>query len=117
MIRSQQQQMLHEQEKQMIEAQNLSIIETDNKIWCPICRRAHDKKEMGSILFDNCMESRMDESEDDNTLAPPGEEDSHSRFDINDFSMSGFLTRWGIISEMTLNYILFQCFIELKFLF
>merc|ERR1719195_2512440 len=43
LIRSQQQQMLREQEKQMVEAQNLSIIETDNNIWCPICRRRHNK--------------------------------------------------------------------------
>ena len=94
MIRSQQHQMLREQEKQMIEAQNLSIIDTDNKIWCPICRRQHDRTEMGSILVDDCTNSKMEDSEDDeNNLAPPGEDNSQSKFALNNVTTPGYLPR------------------------
>ena len=75
MIRIQQHQQMQEQEKQMIQNQSLSIIQTNNQIWCPICRRQHDKSEMGYVLgtdehsvVDKLMEG------DENNLAPPGEE-------------------------------------------
>ena len=73
MLRSQQLQMLHEQERRMEQAQNLSIIQTDTKIWCPICRRQHDPKELGSILLDNSNDRNEDDYEACDP-APPGDE-------------------------------------------
>ena len=78
MIRTQQQQLMHEQEKQMVQDQNLSIIETNNQIWCPMCRRQHARAEFGSILVDNCSDSIMGNEDDESGLAPPGEEDRKS---------------------------------------
>ena len=86
--------MLREQEKQMVEAQNLSIIETDNNIWCPICRRRHNKNEMGSILTDNCSNLSVEKLEGEETnLAPPGEEKNLSKFDWHGFSAPRRLIR------------------------
>ena len=78
----------------MIEAQNLSIIETDNKIWCPICRRQHNNTEMGSILIDNCTNLSVEDSDGEETnLAPPGEEMSQLKLDWKGSHTSGKLTR------------------------
>ena len=92
MLRSQQLQMLHEQERRMQQAQNLSIIQTDTKIWCPICRRQHDPKELGSILLDNSN----DQIEDDNEtcdLAPPGDEMNKLNSHWMPLNKLGYLSR------------------------
>ena len=78
----------------MVEAQNLSIIKTDNKIWCPICRRRHNKEEMGSILIENCSKLFLEDNEEtENELAPPGEEISQSKLDWQGFSTPRRLVR------------------------
>jgi hypothetical protein len=78
----------------MVQAQNLSIIETDTKIWCPICRRRHNKGEMGSILIEDCSKLFQEDCENREIyLAPPGEEMSQSKLDWQGFSTPGRLIR------------------------
>ena len=91
MIRSQQLQMLHEQERQMQEAQNLSIIETDSKIWCPICRRPHDPREMGSILLEHA--NNFEEANEECDMAPPGDDVSQQAFGRKPIKDLGYLSR------------------------
>ena len=103
--------MLREQEKKMIEAKNLSIIETENKLWCPICRRQHHKEEMGSILIENCTNIEMDDiDEEDRNLAPPGEEGMPSKLNWKEFGAPGQLIRY-LIHE----WILSSYYIEVVF--
>ena len=91
MIRSQQLQMLHEQERQMQEAQNLSIIETDSKIWCPICRRPHDPREMGSILLEQA--NNLEEENVECDMATPGDDVSQQGFGRKPIKDLGYLSR------------------------
>ena len=91
MIRSQQLQMLHEQERQMQEAQNLSIIETDSTIWCPICRRPHDPREMGSILLEQA--NNLEEENVECDMATPGDDVSQQAFGRKPIKDLGYLSR------------------------